>query len=180
MRVLVLAVAGLVYCASGPLKAGEITVLGHPEVEAGLAAAAAAFEKETGDKLTIAYMPTPEIRKRLHAGDAIDLVIASAAAIAEFTKFGKVDKEAVRLGQVGAGIAIRPTALVPAIASSEATAQPNADDATQEEVISALLNLGCTRDAARKAVGKALKEKSAEDILEFESLFRRSLDLMSR
>jgi Holliday junction DNA helicase RuvA len=70
--------------------------------------------------------------------------------------------------------------LGPAIASSEATAQPNADDATQEEVISALLNLGCTRDAARKAVGKALKEKSAEDILEFESLFRRSLDLMSR
>lgn len=119
MRVLVLAVAGLVFCASGPLKAGEITVLGHPEVESGLAAAAAEFEKETGDKLAIAYLPTPEIRKRLHAGDAIDLVIASAAAIAEFTKFGKVDKEAVRLGQVGAGIAIRPTALVPAIASTE-------------------------------------------------------------
>ena len=69
--------------------------------------------------------------------------------------------------------------LGPAIAGDEATAQPNADDATREEVISALLNLGCTRDAAQKAVGKALKEKSAEDILEFESLFRRSLDLMS-
>ena len=70
--------------------------------------------------------------------------------------------------------------LGPAIASDEATVPPNADDATQEEVISALLNLGCTRDAAQKAVGRALKEKSAEDMLEFESLFRRALDLISR
>ena len=70
--------------------------------------------------------------------------------------------------------------LGPAISSDEMAAQPGADGATQQEVISALLNLGCTRDAAQKAVGKALREKSAAEVLEFESLFRRSLDLMSR
>ena len=70
--------------------------------------------------------------------------------------------------------------LGPAISSDEMAARPGGDDATQQEVISALLNLGCTRDAAQKAVGKALREKSAADVLEFESLFRRSLDLMSR
>ena len=70
--------------------------------------------------------------------------------------------------------------LGPAISSGEAAAEPGADEATQREVISALLNLGCTRDAAQRAVGKALREKAAEDVLEFESLFRRSLDLISR
>ena len=70
--------------------------------------------------------------------------------------------------------------LGPAISSDEMAARPGADDATQQEVISALLNLGCTRDAAQKAVGKALREKSAADVLEFEPLFRRSLDLISR
>ncbi len=70
--------------------------------------------------------------------------------------------------------------LGPAIAGDDTATTPNAGEATQQEVISALLNLGCTRDAAQKAVAKALKEKSAEDVLEFESLFRRSLDLMSR
>ena len=66
------------------------------------------------------------------------------------------------------------------IASDEAGAPAGADDATQQEVISALLNLGCTRDAAQKAVGKALREKPDGDALDFESLFRRSLDLISR
>jgi len=70
--------------------------------------------------------------------------------------------------------------LGPAIAGDDTATTPDAGEATQQEVISALLNLGCTRDAAQKAVAKALKEKSAEDVLEFESLFRRSLDLMSR
>ena len=69
--------------------------------------------------------------------------------------------------------------LGPAIAS-ETAAAAGADDATQQEVISALLNLGCTRDAAQKAVGKALRGKSAGDDADFESLFRRSLDLISR
>ena len=49
--------------------------------------------------------------------------------------------------------------------------------AAEREVISALLNLGCSRDAARKAVGKALREGG--DVA-FEPLFRRSLDLISR
>ena len=49
--------------------------------------------------------------------------------------------------------------------------------AVEREVLSALLNLGCSRDAARKAVGKALREGGEEA---FEPLFRRSLELISR
>lgn len=59
----------------------------------------------------------------------------------------------------------------------EARVEAGAAGATQQEVVSALLNLGCTRDAAQKAVGKAMKDGVA---LEFEPLFRRSLELVSR
>ncbi len=48
---------------------------------------------------------------------------------------------------------------------------------TQQDVVSAMLNLGCTRDAAQKAVRKAVEEGIAN---EFEPLFRRSLDLVGR
>ena len=48
---------------------------------------------------------------------------------------------------------------------------------TQQDVMSAMLNLGCTRDAAQKAVRKAVEEGIAN---EFEPLFRRSLDLVGR
>ncbi len=47
----------------------------------------------------------------------------------------------------------------------------------ERDVISALLNLGCARPAAEKAVRKALNESDSGD---FEPLFRRSLELMSR
>ena len=49
--------------------------------------------------------------------------------------------------------------------------------AARQDVISAMLNLGCTRDAAQKAVRKALEEGVVH---EFEPLFRRSLDLVGR
>jgi Holliday junction DNA helicase RuvA len=49
--------------------------------------------------------------------------------------------------------------------------------AMQRDVVSALLNLGCNRDMADKAVRKAIAEGVAS---EFEPLFRRSMELMSR
>ena len=49
-------------------------------------------------------------------------------------------------------------------------------DAVQRDVVSALINLGCSRAAAEKAVSKAVAEGVA---VEFELLFRRSMELMS-
>ena len=51
------------------------------------------------------------------------------------------------------------------------------DAGVEQDVISALQNLGCTRDAAQAAVRKAL-EAGIER--EFEPLFRRSMDLVGR
>ena len=45
----------------------------------------------------------------------------------------------------------------------------------QQEVVSALLNLGCSREGARSAVDKALRDGCESA---FEPLFRRSLELI--
>lgn len=47
--------------------------------------------------------------------------------------------------------------------------------ATEEDVLSALGNLGCTRPAAEAALAKA---KQASDSHEFETLFRKALELL--
>lgn len=49
--------------------------------------------------------------------------------------------------------------------------------AIERDVISAMLNLGCAKAAAEKAVRKSLSEGAGQA---FEPLFRRSLDLISR
>ena len=66
-----------------------------------------------------------------------------------------------------------------ALEAEDAAAAAGGDgsDAAEQEVVSALLNLGCKREAARKAVGKALRDGG--DVA-FEPLFRRSLELISR
>ncbi len=54
---------------------------------------------------------------------------------------------------------------------------PSPTAALEQDVVSAMSNLGCTADAARKAVEAARKEGAPA---EFEPLFRRALELMRR
>ena len=61
--------------------------------------------------------------------------------------------------------------------SGEPSAQPSpALDPIEQDVISALLNLGCGRPAAEAAVRKAKATTGAEPA--FEPLFRRALELV--
>jgi Holliday junction DNA helicase RuvA len=59
------------------------------------------------------------------------------------------------------------------VAGAEPPVAPAALSSVEQDVLSALLNLGCTRAAADKAVRKA-KESGAPD--EFEPLFRRAME----
>lgn len=102
---------------AGGAMAAEIRVLSAGAVEPGLRAAAAAFKKQTGNEVNITFNTAPEIRKRISAGEAFDVVIAPPAALDEFA--GKVAAERVNLGRVGMGVAVRPGAAVPDISSSE-------------------------------------------------------------
>jgi molybdate transport system substrate-binding protein len=100
-------------------QAVEITVMSGGAVEPGLRAAAAAFEKQTGHKVTITFNTTPQMRKRVAKGDTFDVVIAPPAAVKSFREAGKVEAGGVNLGKVGSGVAVRPGAPVPAVASAE-------------------------------------------------------------
>jgi Holliday junction DNA helicase RuvA len=64
---------------------------------------------------------------------------------------------------------------MPAASGEEAAAPAGALSATDQDVLSALLNLGCARQNAEAAVRKAKADGGAA---EFEPLFRRALDLV--
>jgi molybdate transport system substrate-binding protein len=101
------------------LHSAEITVLSGGAIEPGLKAAAAAFEKASGHLVKITFTTTPQMRKRVAAGDSFDVIIAPPAAVAEFARAGKVDAGGVDVGRVGSGVAVRPGAPVPAIATAD-------------------------------------------------------------
>src|SRR5258708_17528904 len=102
---------GFVLCAlctltTGAAMAAEIRVLSAGAVEPGLRAAAAAYKKQSGHDVNIAFNTAPEIRKRIGGGDAFDVVIAPPAALDEFAPAGKVPAERASLGRVGVGVAV--------------------------------------------------------------------------
>jgi molybdate transport system substrate-binding protein len=106
--------------AAGASMAAEIKVLSAGAVEPGLKAAAAAYKKQSGHDVSITFNTAPEIRKRIGAGEAFDVVIAPPAALDEFAAAGKLVADRVALGRVGLGVAVRPGAPVPDISSSDA------------------------------------------------------------
>lgn len=102
---------------AGTVQAAEITVMSGGAIEPGIKAAAAAFEKQSGHKVAITFQTTPQMRKRVAAGDTFDVIIAPPAAVKDFAAAGKIDAGGVDVGRVGSGVAIRPGAPVPAIAT---------------------------------------------------------------
>lgn len=106
-----------VFALATAAQAAELTVMSGGAIEPGIKAAAAAFEKQTGHKVSITFQTTPQMRKRVAAGDTFDVVVAPPVAVKEFIAAGKVDTGGVDVGRVGSGVAIRPGAPRPAIAT---------------------------------------------------------------
>jgi molybdate transport system substrate-binding protein len=102
---------------AGAAQAAELTVMSGGAIEPGIKAAAAAFERQTGHKVTITFQTTPQMLKRVANGDTFDVVIAPPNAIKQFVEAGRVEAGGVDVGRVGSGVAIRPGAPRPAIAT---------------------------------------------------------------
>lgn len=100
-------------------NAAEITVISGGAIEPGLKAAAAAFEKQSGHKVSITFNTTPQMTKRVAAGDSFDVIIAPPGAVKQFAAAGKVEAGGVDVGRVGSGVAVRPGAPVPAITTAD-------------------------------------------------------------
>jgi len=112
--------ASFLFVFAGATLAADIRVLSAGAVEPGLRAAAGAYAKQSGNEVKITFNTAPEIRKRMEAGDAFDVVIAPPAALDEFAGARKIGAERASLGRVGLGVAVRPGAEIPDISTTEA------------------------------------------------------------
>ena len=108
--------------------------------------------------------------ERLHFGDALMTTIR-AGSIEQLVRIPGVGKKTAERMV----LELRDKLDLLGIAAPAAVPVKSAFNATEEDVISALMNFGATRAAAEAAIGKA---RSANESNEFDDLFRRALKLV--
>ena len=72
------------------MPGNELKVLSAGAVKSGVSQVAKDFERQTGTKVSIEFNTAPELKKRIAAGDAADVVVAPPAAMEEFQKQGRI------------------------------------------------------------------------------------------
>lgn len=93
-----------------------LRILSAGAVKRGVARVAAAFEKDSGCKVEIEFTPVPEVRRRIVAGEAADVVVATPAVLDEFAAQRKIDTASRGfIGRSRMGVVIHADAPVPAI-----------------------------------------------------------------
>ena len=102
------------------LYAAELKVLSAGAIEPGLKAAAAAWQRDSGDVVRITFATAPQLRQRIGGGETADVVIAPPAALEEFARDGKLAALRSGVGRVGLGVAVRPDAPLPDVSSTAA------------------------------------------------------------
>jgi molybdate transport system substrate-binding protein len=103
-----------------PAAAAEIRIISTPAASAALRMATAEFERATGHKSTIVFSNIATTRKRLDAGEAFNLVVASPKAIADLVQQGKIAADAtLDMGRSGLALMGRKGAPRPDIATAE-------------------------------------------------------------
>ena len=113
--------SGLLCALCGTAGAAEIKVLSGGAVEPGLEAFAHEAKRETGHDLKILFNTTPQMIKRLAAGEIFDIVIAPPAAVDREIKEGRLLADSrVPVGRVGAGILVRTGAPLPDVSTVDA------------------------------------------------------------
>jgi molybdate transport system substrate-binding protein len=102
-------------------QAAEIKVLAGAFVRPVLEELGAQFERTTGHKLAIKWVPGPAVGREVEAGEAFDVAISQADTIDHLVKAGKIDPATrAEVIRVGLGVAVRAGAPKPDIGSVEA------------------------------------------------------------
>jgi molybdate transport system substrate-binding protein len=118
--VFVLMLAGALNAAVG----AEVKVLSGGAVEPGLHNFEALVKRELGHDLKIQFNTTPQIIKRLAAGEVYDIVMVPPPVIDQAVKDGKVAGDTrAPVGKVGVGIIVRNAATAPNVATADALKQ---------------------------------------------------------
>ena len=86
--------------------AAEVKVISANGMREVIAETKAKFEAASGHKLAVTIVETGEIRRRVLAGEAFDVIVVPRAASDEFEKQGKVAAGAVPVIRVNFGLAV--------------------------------------------------------------------------
>ena len=87
-RLMIAAAASLLLSAAAP--AAEIKVLASAAIKDAYLELLPQFEKATGNKVTVEWSGTPDIQKRIAAGEAADVVILGNSGTEELIRQGKL------------------------------------------------------------------------------------------
>ncbi len=93
-----------------------LKVLSAGAVKRGVSRIAEEFGRVTGATVTVEFAPVPEVRKRIAAGEAADVIIATPAAMDEFVAQGKIISDSRGfVGRSRMGVVIHADEAMPAI-----------------------------------------------------------------
>jgi molybdate transport system substrate-binding protein len=107
--------------ATASARAAEIKVLASNGVKAALEELAPAFERATGNKVSITFGLAAVLKRQIEAGEAFDVAILTSAGIEDLAKQGKVDAGSrAAIARSGVGIGIRQGAPRPDIGTPDA------------------------------------------------------------
>ena len=99
----------------------SLKVLSAGAVKGGVAQLCAAFERESGNKVEVEFTQVPKLRKRIAAGEAVDVLVATAGAMDEFASAGKiVPATRALLGRSRVGVVVHQDAPAPDVSDTEA------------------------------------------------------------
>jgi len=120
MKKRVFVLAALLALAA-PAAAADLKVLCTNGIKAVVEDLLPKFERDSGDKVTILFEPSTQLRKRVDAGEAFDLVIMTTTLVDEEIKSGKLAADSrTFLARSGLGVSIRSGAKKPNIATVNA------------------------------------------------------------
>lgn len=120
MRVCLLlgCLASTVFTTSLSVSAAEIKVLTAGAFKPVVTEVVAAFEKQSGHKVTVENDTAGALLKRISGGEAFDLVVLTPGALDELTKAGKIAAgSTARLARVAIGVAVKRGAPLPDIST---------------------------------------------------------------
>jgi molybdate transport system substrate-binding protein len=94
----------------------SIKILSAGAVKRGVARIAADFERDGAARVATEFVPVPELRRRIAAGEAADVIVATPAAMDDFAQQGRIEA-ATRafVGRSRMGVVVHADAAVPAL-----------------------------------------------------------------
>ncbi|MDP2356574.1 MAG: substrate-binding domain-containing protein [Beijerinckiaceae bacterium] len=121
MKTRLAAVAACSLLMTHVVQAAEVRMLAAGAVKETFLELVPQFESTTGNKVVATWTGSADIRKRIGAGEAFDLIIVGAPDIDAFVKDGKVmPGSRVDIARSGVGVAVKAGSPRPDISSSEA------------------------------------------------------------